>query len=141
METIENLLATKFITAADAADILGVTQNALANQRFTDTGPRAVVVGRDVRYRLPDIRLYRALLASSDTVGAPDVAELLGVDLDRLLELSASRKFTGGRMQGRSRHYQLKELGRFSRVEQGDPVRILHRLPPAFANCAVIPGG
>ncbi len=111
MEIIEDLLATKFITAAEAAGILGVTQNALANQRFTDTGPRALVVGRDVRYRLPDIHLYRALLASGDTVGAPDVAELLRVDLDRLLELSESGKFTGGRMHGRTRHYQLKELG------------------------------
>lgn len=111
METIEDLLATKFITSAEAADILGVTQNALANQRFTDTGPRAVMVGRDVRYRLPDIHLYRALLASGDTVSAPHVAELLEIDPDRLLDLSESGKFTGGRMQGRTRHYQLKELG------------------------------
>ena len=111
METIEDLLATKFITAAEVADILGITQNALANQRFTDTGPRAVVVGRDVRYRLPDIHLYRALLASGDALSAPGVAELLGVDFDRLLGLSESGKFAGGRMQGRTRHYLLKELG------------------------------
>lgn len=111
METIEDLLATKFITAAEAADILGITQNALANQRFTDTGPRAVLVGRDVRYRLPDIHLYHSLLESKGSVSAPDVAHLLGVDLDRLLAHSESGGFIGGRMRGRARHYLLKELG------------------------------
>ncbi len=46
------------LTAQEVADLLGVPIGSLHRWRYTGTGPRAVIVGRHVRFRATDVESW-----------------------------------------------------------------------------------
>lgn len=110
MTQITELLTTPLISAREAADILGISQIALGQERYEGRGPSYVMVGKTVRYRRDLVELYKEARESSEHISAPELAELLGVNLQRLLELSESGKFIRGQIQGRTRVYRAKDV-------------------------------
>lgn len=62
------------LTAAQAAEFLGIKPTTLANWRMSNKGPEYMRIGRMIRYRYNDVAAFRDkyLIDPEDSVGSSD---------------------------------------------------------------------
>lgn len=62
------------MTTKEAAKLLGMSHRTLEDWRLTGTGPRFILFGRTVRYRMSDLKLFMDRPAYGNTAEARHAA-------------------------------------------------------------------